>query len=92
MPALRYILALLDTHGDCSSVPAVQLVKRIWDYIKANDRQDPKNKRAFILDEKMSTIFTHPVNMFSMNKQVLILPTSRTRFSASPEQLLLTSL
>lgn len=47
-----------------------QLVKRIWDYVKANDRQDPSNKQRFILDEKMSTIFTAPVNMFSMNKQV----------------------
>jgi len=48
----------------------VQLVKRIWEYIKTNDRQDPNNKQKFILDDKMATVFTAPVNMFSMNKQV----------------------
>lgn len=32
--------------------------------------QDPKNKRNIICDDKMRTIFTPPINMFSMNKQL----------------------
>lgn len=32
--------------------------------------QDPSNKRKIILDDKLSTIFTAPVDMFSMNKQL----------------------
>jgi chromatin remodeling complex protein RSC6 len=32
--------------------------------------QDPANKRRIIVDEKLSTIFTPPIDMFSMNKQI----------------------
>ena len=47
-----------------------QVVKEIWKYIKANDLQDPKNRRNIVLDDKLATIFTAPVTMFSMNKQL----------------------
>jgi upstream activation factor subunit UAF30 len=47
-----------------------QVVKKIWDYIKANNLQNPKDKRKIILDEKLKTIFPRPVNMFSMNKYI----------------------
>lgn len=32
--------------------------------------QDPKDKRRFILDDKMKLIFVHPTTMFNMNKQL----------------------
>eukprot|EP00983_Pelagomonas_calceolata_P089698 1157337-Pelagomonas_calceolata.AAC.5 len=32
--------------------------------------QDPKNKRNIICDDKLKTIFTPPITMFSMNKQL----------------------
>ncbi|GBF91929.1 hypothetical protein Rsub_04653 [Raphidocelis subcapitata] len=51
-------------------MPRTQVVKEIWAYIKAHDLQDPKNRRNIVLDEKLATLFTHPVTMFSMNKQL----------------------
>jgi upstream activation factor subunit UAF30 len=53
-----------------SSMPRTQVVKKIWEYIKENNLQDPKNKRRILLDDKLQTIFTPPMDMFSMNKQL----------------------
>lgn len=32
--------------------------------------QEPSNKRNIIVDAKLATLFTPPINMFSMNKQL----------------------
>lgn len=48
----------------------VQVVKSIWAYIKENNLQDPKNKKKIIVDEKLGKFLKHPVDMFSMNKQL----------------------
>ncbi|KAK2068991.1 hypothetical protein P8C59_003601 [Phyllachora maydis] len=48
-----------------------QVVKKIWEYIKANDLQDPNDKREIICDDKMQAVFkTTKVNMFKMNKHL----------------------
>ena len=47
-----------------------QVVKKIWEYIKAHDLQNPKDKRKIIPDEVLGTILTAPVNMMSMNSQL----------------------
>ena len=39
----------------------VQVVKALWEYIKANDLQDPANKRKINVDEKLATLFTKPL-------------------------------
>jgi len=44
-------------------------VKRIWEYIKAHDLQDPNDRRMVICDERMRTVFkVDKVHMFTMNK------------------------
>ena len=48
----------------------MQVVKRLWEYIKAHDLQDPENKRKIIPDEKMLTLFTPPLDQLNMNKQL----------------------
>jgi upstream activation factor subunit UAF30 len=46
-----------------------QVVKKLWEYIKGHELQDPNDKREIICDEKLQAIFkTTKVNMFKMNK------------------------
>lgn len=35
-----------------------------------NNLQDPSNKRKILPDDKLRTLFTFPLNMFSINKQI----------------------
>lgn len=46
-----------------------QVVKKIWEYIKERDLQDPADKRQIRCDERMQSVFkTDKVHMFTMNK------------------------
>ncbi|OIW22550.1 SWIB-domain-containing protein [Coniochaeta ligniaria NRRL 30616] len=48
-----------------------QVVKKLWEHIKANDLQDPTDKRRILCDEKMGAIFKlDKVDMFQMNKLI----------------------
>ena len=53
-------------------MPRGEVVKKIWEYIKKNDMQDPKNKRDIIADDKLKKVFggKAKVNMFEMTKLV----------------------
>jgi chromatin remodeling complex protein RSC6 len=53
-------------------LPRSQVVKKLWDYIKKNDLQNPKNKRNILADEKLLKIFggKKEVSMFEMAKLV----------------------
>jgi upstream activation factor subunit UAF30 len=47
------------------------VVKKMWDYIKAHNLQNPLNKRNIISDDKLRTIFgKDEVTMFEMTKLV----------------------
>ncbi len=44
-----------------------QVVKKLWEYIKAKKCQDTKNKRMIVPDEKLSKIIGHkPVDMLKL--------------------------
>lgn len=46
-----------------------QTVKRIWAYVRANDLQDPSDKRMIRCDDAMRAVFKQDkVHMFTMNK------------------------
>jgi chromatin remodeling complex protein RSC6 len=49
-----------------------EVVKKIWDYIKKHDLQNPKNKRNILADDKLKAIFggKAEVTMFEMTKLV----------------------
>ncbi|KAH8645524.1 hypothetical protein BX600DRAFT_166613 [Xylariales sp. PMI_506] len=48
-----------------------QVVKKLWEHIKANELQDPKDKRQIRCDEKMHAVFKQSkVDMFQMNKMI----------------------
>ncbi|EIM85051.1 SWIB-domain-containing protein [Stereum hirsutum FP-91666 SS1] len=46
-----------------------QVVKQLWVYIKANDMQNPANKKEIVCDEKFRAMFNvDKIDMFKMNK------------------------
>jgi upstream activation factor subunit UAF30 len=46
-----------------------QTVKKIWEYIKGNNLQDPNDGRIIICDDALRAVFkTDKVHMFTMNK------------------------
>jgi chromatin remodeling complex protein RSC6 len=52
-------------------LPRSQVVSKIWDHIKKNNLQDPKNKREIVADDKLRAIFGKDrVSMFEMNKHL----------------------
>lgn len=52
-------------------LPRGQVVKKIWEYIKKNDLQNPKNKRNILADDKLMPLFgKKEVTMFEMTKLV----------------------
>ena len=47
------------------------VVSKMWEYIKANNLQNPQNKREILADEKLEPIFGgKKVTMFEMNKHL----------------------
>ncbi len=52
-------------------LPRSQVVKKLWEYIKKHDLQNPQNKRNILADEKLLTLFKKKeVTMFEMTKIV----------------------
>ena len=53
-------------------MPRSQVVKKMWEYIKANNLQNPANKRNIFADDKLRPVFggKDEVTMFEMTKLV----------------------
>ena len=52
-------------------LPRGQVVSKVWDYIKKENLQNPKNKREIMADAKLEPIFgKKSVTMFEMNKDL----------------------
>lgn len=53
-------------------MPRTEVTKKIWDYIKANNLQDPNDKRTIKADAKLKKVFDgkDSVSMFEMTKLV----------------------
>ncbi|KAL5638567.1 hypothetical protein ACGC1H_005289 [Rhizoctonia solani] len=48
-----------------------QIVKKLWDHIKANGLQNPQDKREILCDDQMKSLFgVDKINMFQMNKVI----------------------
>ena len=48
-------------------LPRTEIISKLWVYIKANNLQDPANKRNINADAKLEKIFGKPqVSMFEM--------------------------
>ena len=52
-------------------MPRTEVTKKVWEYIKANNLQDPANKRNINADAKLKEILKKPqVTMFEMTKLI----------------------
>lgn len=53
-------------------MPRSEVVKKLWEYIKKNNLQDPANKRNINADAALKKVFAgkEVVNMFEMTKLV----------------------
>jgi chromatin remodeling complex protein RSC6 len=53
-----------------SPLPRTEVVSKVWEYIKANNLQNPENKREILADTKLQAVFggKSTVSMFEMNK------------------------
>ena len=53
-----------------SILPRPQVVSKIWDYIKANNLQNPNDKREILCDDKLKAVMKgkNKVTMFNMNQ------------------------
>jgi len=53
-------------------MPRSQVVKKLWEYIKKNNLQNPKNKRNILADAKLKALFggKAEVTMFEMIKLI----------------------
>jgi chromatin remodeling complex protein RSC6 len=68
----------MNLSGDLEAVvgkgplPRSEVVKKLWEYIKKHNLQDPSNKRNINADDKLKKVFDGKgtVNMFEMTKLV----------------------
>lgn len=52
-------------------LPRTEVVKKLWEYIKKHNLQNPTNKRNILADDKLKAIFGKgEVTMFEMTKLV----------------------
>ena len=51
------------------TMPRGQVVSKVWEYIKANKLQNPKDGREILADDNLKKVFgKDKVTMFEMNK------------------------
>jgi upstream activation factor subunit UAF30 len=53
-------------------IPRTEVTKRIWDYVRTHNLQDPNDKRTIRADAKLKPVFDgrDSVSMFEMTKLV----------------------
>jgi upstream activation factor subunit UAF30 len=52
-------------------IPRPEVVKKVWEYIKANKLQNPENAREIVADDNLRKVFgKDKVTMFEMNKHL----------------------
>jgi upstream activation factor subunit UAF30 len=53
-------------------IPRTEVTKKVWDYIKQHNLQDPANRRMINADSKLEVVFAgkKQVSMFEMTKLI----------------------
>ena len=70
MAALTHDATLAAVIGN-QPIPRTEIVKKMWDYIRANNLQDSKNRRMINADSKLRPLFgKEQISMFELAKIV----------------------
>ncbi len=71
MKAMTPSATLAAVVGD-KPLPRTEVTKKVWDYIKSKDLQDPANRRMINGDDKLKAVFggKEQVSMFEMTKLI----------------------
>src|SRR5574343_233358 len=71
MKAMTPSAALAAVVG-AAPLPRTEVTKKVWDYIKKLDLQDPANRRMINADDKLKAVFggKAQVSMFEMTKLI----------------------
>lgn len=71
MKPMKVSAALAEIVGS-GPMPRTEVTKKLWEYIKAHNLQNPSNKRNIMADEKLKVIFDgkSEISMFEMTKLV----------------------
>ncbi len=57
--------------GGAAPLPRGEVVSKVWDYIKANNLQNPEDRREILADDTLRKVFgKDKVTMFEMNKHL----------------------
>ena len=64
--------AILAAVVGATPLPRTEVTKKVWDYIKKLDLQDPANRRMINADDKLKAVFggKAQVSMFEMTKLI----------------------
>jgi len=62
---------LAEIVGSSEPLSRADAVKRLWDYFKANNLQNPENRREILADEKLRPLFgKDKITMFEVGRIV----------------------
>jgi len=62
---------LAEIIGSSEPLTRAEAVKRLWDYVKTHDLQNPQNRREILADEKLKQVFgKSQISMFEVGRVV----------------------
>lgn len=74
----------------CDVLPRTEVAKRMWVYIRANDLQNPKDRREILCDEKLENVLKRKrLTMFQLNKVLAPVSNYASLACLAPPQLAL---
>ncbi len=57
--------------GNSQPVTRAEAVKKLWDYVKQNNLQNPQNKREILADDQLRPLFgKEKITMFEVGKVI----------------------
>ncbi|MBV8051203.1 MAG: SWIB/MDM2 domain-containing protein [Acidobacteriaceae bacterium] len=62
---------LAEVIGTSGQTTRAEAVKRLWDYVKEHDLQNPENRREILADDKLKQVFGKAkISMFEVGRVV----------------------